>query len=182
MSADLEKLLAEATPGPWHVDPRQTRQHGDETLYDPPRIVWPEDEASGSICKCHLRGGGEPDAAKANARLIALAPDLARQVIALTAENAALRAKAEKLAGELDSMCCALHAEGDAHLVTKAKTARLMEAATPFSEMAGEMFARNWNKDSVAISFVTPDGPIRLTFAHFLALRQALTEWRKSYE
>ncbi len=51
---------------------------------------------------------------------------------------------------------------------------RLREALMPFSIMAGLMFARNWNDDSAAISFVTPDGPIRLTFKEFREARAAL--------
>lgn len=54
--------------------------------------------------------------------------------------------------------------------------ARMREALRPFSIMAGAMFARNWNKDGVAISFVTENGPVRLTFADFLAARTALKE------
>lgn len=55
-----------------------------------------------------------------------------------------------------------------------AEIARLREAMAPFDRMSGAMFARNWNKDGVAISFVEKDGPIRLTFADFLAVRAAL--------
>ena len=52
-------------------------------------------------------------------------------------------------------------------------------ALRPFSEMAGEMFAANWNDDEVAISFVTKDGPMRITFKEFReahAARAALKE------
>lgn len=97
MSADLDKLLAEATEGPWELD-------GIAIAGSDPR--------SGDVCYM-----GEPaqypgDIARmltnwqANARLIALSPDLARQVIALTADNAALRAKAEKLAEALQLYSC----------------------------------------------------------------------------
>lgn len=58
----------------------------------------------------------------------------------------------------------------------KARIERLEAALRPFSIMAGEMFARNWNKDGVAISFVGKDGPIRLTFTDFLAARAALED------
>lgn len=62
-------------------------------------------------------------------------------------------------------------------LVPATEVQALVDALRPFSRMSGEMFARNWNKDGVAISFVTPDGPLRLTFADFLAVRAALTAW-----
>ena len=65
----------------------------------------------------------------------------------------------------------ALRAENEA---LRAEVERLREAMAPFDRMAGAMFARNWNKDGVAISFVEKDGPIRLTFADFLAVRAAL--------
>lgn len=55
-----------------------------------------------------------------------------------------------------------------------AENARLREAMAPFDRMSGAMFARNWNKDGVAVSFVEKDGPIRLTFDDFLAVRAAL--------
>lgn len=88
MSADLKNLLAEATPGPWKAS-----DCGE----------WVEDarkfEIANTSSSVH-----DIQEIEANARLIALAPDLARQVIALTAENAALRAKAEKLAEALPDM------------------------------------------------------------------------------
>jgi len=91
------------------------------------------------------------------------------------AEAAAWKAKAEELdflhhEGGPDSVA-ALEAEATA---LRDEVARLREALAPFDRMAGAMFARNWNKDGVAISFVEPDGPIRLTFADFLAVRSVL--------
>ena len=72
-------------------------------------------------------------------------------------------------------------------LITDLLAARaLLEQAEavlePFSEMAGEMFARNWNKDSVAISFVGVDGTIRLTFAEFMGARSTLAALRQHQE
>ena len=55
----------------------------------------------------------------------------------------------------------------------------LGDALRPFSSMAEAMFARNWNRDGVAISLVEKDGPIRLTFGDFLAARDALAEIQK---
>lgn len=80
----LKDLLAKVTPGEWHVDSRETRVDNFGNIqHDPPRIVWPQNESSGSICKCHLRGGGDPDQALSNATLIALAPTLAAEVMRL---------------------------------------------------------------------------------------------------
>ena len=53
------------------------------------------------------------------------------------------------------------------------------ESLAPFDEMAGEMFARNWNDDGVAISFITQNGPLRLTFKEFRAVRATMTEIKK---
>ena len=47
---------------------------------------------------------------------------------------------------------------------------RLREVLTPFSEIAGELFAQNYNKDDV----VTQIGDIALTFEPFLNARAAL--------
>lgn len=56
------------------------------------------------------------------------------------------------------------------------------KALRPFSEMAGEMFAANWNDDGVAISIVTKDGPMRITFKEFREARAALAEIDKLME
>ena len=53
------------------------------------------------------------------------------------------------------------------------------KALRPFSEMAGEMFAANWNDDGVAISIVTKDGPMRITFKEFREARAAQVEIEK---
>ena len=83
--ADLRKLLDGATPGPWDIDP-----HGIDDCFGD---VWFGEEAR--VCE---------NASAADASLIAMAPDLAAEVIALRerearlvaalrAENAALAAK-----------------------------------------------------------------------------------------
>ena len=56
------------------------------------------------------------------------------------------------------------------------REARLVEALRPFSAMASEMFAANWNYDDVAIGFVTREGPLRLTFKEFCNAHTALAE------
>ena len=112
---NLEKLLAEATPGPW------VEGCDEEILTDNGSIV---------VDSCAI---WNPE----DASLIALAPSLAAALLV-----------AEK-------------------------------ALRPFSEMAGEMFAANWNDDGVAISFVTKDGPMRITFKEFREARTALSEIAK---
>ena len=156
----LAGLLAEATPGPWVTG--ETTIHGvkygglwvqgadqldDDGLMRPPLICISGSGGSRSFTT-RIVERQDHDDNDANARLIALAPDLAAEVIAL-------RAQAAK---------------------DKARIERLKAALRPFSIMAGEMFARNWNKDGVAISFVGKDGPIRLTFTDFLAARAALED------
>lgn len=70
----------------------------------------------------------------------------------------------------------------DEVLASRALLEQAEAVLEPFSEMAGEMFARNWNKDSVAISFVGVDGPIRLTFAEFMGARSTLAALRQHRE
>lgn len=63
--------------------------------------------------------------------------------------------------------------EAEAERLRTAQVA-MVAAAQPFADMSAEMFARNWNKDGVAISLVGKSGPMRLTFAHFLDIHTAL--------
>jgi len=86
-TVELEKLLAEATPGPWNVttpvdDNQEFRiiQHGDYGHSDCGKYM----HVSGMV-------------SDKDARLIALAPDLAAEVIALRAEVATLRASEARL-------------------------------------------------------------------------------------
>ena len=64
--------------------------------------------------------------------------------------------------------------------MTNDRIKALEDALLPFSRMAEAMFARNWNRDGVAVSFVEKDGPVRLTFADFLAAHDALAEIQKT--
>lgn len=88
--ADLRKLLAEATPGPW----KWRLEDGPEWFLSP------------GILK--VEGGmtdGTPmgDAIdRANARLIAMAPDLAAEVIALREQKARLLAAMQNIADWMD--------------------------------------------------------------------------------
>mgnify|MGYP003425743991 FL=1 len=50
----------------------------------------------------------------------------------------------------------------------------LRSACAPFKDMAGEMFARNWNRDQVAIALDNPGDLHRLMFGDFLDLHAAL--------
>lgn len=117
----LRDLLAAAIPGPWRV-----------SLTDDTVVIGPDRAEVAAIDGDY----NEPDLwpiMEANARLIALAPQLAEALI------------------------------------------EAQEAMKPFSEMAGEMFAANWNDEGVAISFVTKNGPLRLTFRQFRAIHAAAT-------
>ena len=71
---ELEALLAEVTPGAWHIDPDDRFE------------VLAEDGAADPWCIAgahrsvgHIEGDNQ---SAANARLIAMAPDLARKVLA----------------------------------------------------------------------------------------------------
>ena len=75
---DLEKMLAEATPGPWCVDPdpREGMEWNRHVIdYDFNRV-----------CFMAHNGGQKPETDESNARLIALAPSLAAAL--LVAEEA----------------------------------------------------------------------------------------------
>lgn len=61
----------------------------------------------------------------------------------------------------------------------KARMAELEAALHPFSKTAGEMFSRNWEKDDVALKFVTKGKAFIVTFSDFLNARAAL---EKSHE
>lgn len=65
------------------------------------------------------------------------------------------------------------------HRAPSAALIRAEEALAPFDEMAGEMFARNWNDDGVVISFITQNGPLKLTFKEFHTVHTALSKIKK---
>ena len=118
-AADLQKLLNEATKGPWRLEQGTT-------------LIWgaciPEDASSRGmgypISECRITAisswakGPDADAGEANARLIALSPDLARRVIAAEKLAEALRVVCQH--GRIDdsesrmNMCGAALAEWDA--------------------------------------------------------------------
>ena len=82
---DLERLLGEVTPGEWNASPGHEQRNGQR--------YWQVQNEFDAIMQnqfCWAQGSHE-----ANASLIAMAPDLAREVIALRAKVAA----AERLAG-----------------------------------------------------------------------------------
>ncbi len=59
---------------------------------------------------------------------------------------------------------------------------RLRAALKPFSEMAGELFARNWNNDGVVVALDNPGDSHRLTARDFFAARMALTHEQSGQE
>jgi hypothetical protein len=87
-TTDLQKLLAEATKGPWMAigtDPAE----GIDCFWikaQPNAFMRGFTKEIGSV-----NGSQNDPAQQANARLIAMAPDLAARVIELEAENARLR-------------------------------------------------------------------------------------------
>ena len=99
---ELRKLLADATPGPW-----RDGQEGNVRVYGPDGMA----EHSGLIANV-FKG-------RANARLIAAAPDLAAEVLRLRETEAALRAEVERLREALRDIArqrttTELDAEGEA--------------------------------------------------------------------
>ena len=96
-AADLQKLLNEATPGPWDVALSRSGR--------PYQIVAPnaDNGAPGYVGKAVTRWASislpSSVEADANARLIALAPDLARRVIAAEKLAEALKMADSALAG-----------------------------------------------------------------------------------
>ncbi len=95
-TTDLQKLLAEATKGPWRTC---------NVLPDLGHIY-------GSIGRLATSIGGETNRTKANARLIAMAPDLAARVIELEAENKRLREALHNIMVEGDEIYAASMSEG----------------------------------------------------------------------
>ena len=81
---ELEKLLAAATPGPWRVDGPPWNQ-----------IIW--SDAENRICFMAHSSGLHEDRDIATARLIALTPTLAADLIRLRAEVATLRASEARM-------------------------------------------------------------------------------------
>lgn len=80
---ELEKLRGEMTPGPWAKDKRPT--FGDFYIRDDP----PNWKGNGRLWIADVNGGR--GFGNANARAIALTPDLIAEVLELRAANARLR-------------------------------------------------------------------------------------------
>ena len=158
---DLQKLLAKATQRLWWFD--NNEGYG-------PNAVHSAHKTNPRAYKAVAHAVGDSAEAEANARLVAMASEL-------VAENASLKELLTKnLPAELLDENQALN-----ELVARIDTAliKAKEALVPFDEIAGEMFARNWNDDGVAISFITQNGPLRLTFKEFRAVRATMTEIKK---
>lgn len=56
----------------------------------------------------------------------------------------------------------------------KARIAELEAGLAPFSDMAGEMFARGWDVSRVAIALDNPNDPHRVTASDFFTARALL--------
>ena len=55
-----------------------------------------------------------------------------------------------------------------------AEIASLRAALKPFSDMAGELFSRNWNAGDVVTALDNPNDPHRVTAGDYFAARLAL--------
>lgn len=95
---DLEKLLAEVTPGPWGVSAIGLTNDGGKPITNADRRVAVADAAVDLPKKQMWQA--ECSERDANARLIAIAPTLAARVIALEAENASLTAERAAIAAQ----------------------------------------------------------------------------------
>jgi len=76
------------------------------------------------------------------------------------------------LATHCDELVAAAKAEGARE--AQAKIARLIEALKPFSDMAGEMFARNWDDSGPVIALDNPKQINRVYVSDFFAARRAI--------
>lgn len=105
---ELEKLLDEATPGPWRIEDDTTCVWGgcDPDDYSDRGMGYPITTCRTTPISTWARGPDE-DAGEANARLIALTPTLAAEVIALRAEVATLRASEARMREALALYSCA---------------------------------------------------------------------------
>lgn len=56
----------------------------------------------------------------------------------------------------------------------RARVAELEAGLKPFSDIAGEMFARNWNDDRIVIALDNPDKSNRVRFSDFRRARTLL--------
>lgn len=72
-----------------------------------------------------------------------------------------------------------------------AENAALREALEPFSRIAGEMFAMNWERGRMVVALDSPDAPNRVYFDDFLRARLAIStpapalegsDWNKALE
>jgi hypothetical protein len=99
--------------------------------------------------------------------------DYAALSVALEAEKARVADKHEAAMKGL-SVIITLEARAEA---AEAKVARLQIALSPFSKMASELFARNYNQNDTVLMFTNEDqGAVRLVFSDFLVARAALRD------
>lgn len=95
-AAELEKLLAEVTPGPWRIIPYDAGDKDEWSMYTP--MIDGSEEADRAVVhwagfrqKYWQSADGKQSEIEANAHLIAMAPTLARRVIAAELMAEALR-------------------------------------------------------------------------------------------
>ena len=105
---DLEKLLADVTPGEWRVEDRTTLVWGDCNQNDTSTygMGYPIAEARRTPSASWAKGPKDYEEAEANAQLIAMAPDLARKVIAAEKLAKAVRDVVTAYAEPDQLICC----------------------------------------------------------------------------
>lgn len=183
--AEWEKAAEGVTPGPWQVyDGCSWRRIGTAQSvgrHDDCAVLAPTKASDGHPDLTCSRGNDR----EANLAWIArCSPDNVLSAFrSLSAKLTEARDQRDywrgrdKAGTEIETeLRCALEA---AEARVKALTERLaeMEAALePFSDMAGELFARNWNTSDVVIALDNPCDPHRVTAGDFFAARRARKE------
>lgn len=157
----VESLLSRAPEGPWRADGEPWN-----------RIVW--SGAENRVCFMAHSNGLNDDRDVAASDLAAAAPDLARALLAALGDLDAVKAELHITERLLLSEAETTLELGAANAAMTEREGVLRSACAPFKDMAGEMFARNWNRDQVAIALDNPGDPHRLMFGDFLDLHAAL--------
>lgn len=114
MTQDLAALVAQATPGPWAVE--GARHSGDLKIGPNTRLhfVGPDGDAVAAVFFDMKTGQGLPDA-----KLIAMAPDLARTVMEQQAEIEAQAAEIARLRDALEKLMHLYESEHDPEVTAR---------------------------------------------------------------
>lgn len=174
MTQDLAALVAQATPGPWAVE--GARHSGDLKIGPNTRLhfVGPDGDAVAAVFFDMKTGQGLPDA-----RLIAMAPDLARTVLeqqdtleAQAAEIARLTTDLRHVITERDETFALMLARAEkaeaALSESQAREATLHRALPAASQPEAEPVAWLWRSKDGHIRCALPNAPssVELACAH----------------